>query len=258
MTQEARETIEPDLLTVARARVRVALIHDPGAPYSGVLHDAQAVHALLGTEAASWDRERFLTLMLDPGNRLIGIEEVSVGTVNTAPVHPREVFKALILANATSFICVHNHPSGDPSPSQCDIEVTLKLEQAGRVLGIALLDHIVIATSGYRSMREERLWSPRVAEPRTPYGRRVPLGHVCITPNAMRTLETTDILTALGRHSMGDWGDVDEADRWANDGALKAEGRLLSSYRSAILGLTFWIITEADRSVTTVLLPADY
>jgi DNA repair protein RadC len=258
MTPETRENTEADLLTVARARVRVALIQDPAAPYSGILHDAEAVHALLGREAASWDRERLLTLMLDPSNRLIGIEEVSVGTVSTAPVHPREIFKALILANATSFICVHNHPSGDPAPSQCDIEVTLLLEQAGRILGIKLLDHIVIAAGGYRSLREQGLWRPRVEEPRVSYGPRVPLGNVCITPNALRTLETTDILRALGRHSKGDWGDVDEADRWANDGALKAGGRLLSSYRSAILGLTFWVITEADRSMTTVLLPADY
>ena len=85
----------------------------------------------------------------------------------------------------------------------------------------------------------------------------VPLGQIVATPAALGALTQLDIVAALRRHAAGDWGDVDAHDRAANDNALKVGERLLSVYRSAI-GTTFWVITEADRSVTTVLLPDDY
>lgn len=85
----------------------------------------------------------------------------------------------------------------------------------------------------------------------------VPLGQVVATPAALGVLTQPDIVAALRRHASGDWGDVDAHDRAANDDALKAGERLLSVYRSAN-GTTFWVITEADRSATTVLLPSDY
>ena len=83
------------------------------------------------------------------------------------------------------------------------------------------------------------------------------LGRVVITPNALSQLTDEDILPRLQRHHAGDWGDVDDHDRQANDLALIEGNRLLSSYRSRA-GICFWIITEADRSVTTILLPEDY
>ena len=86
---------------------------------------------------------------------------------------------------------------------------------------------------------------------------RVPLGRTVATPAALAALSQADIVAALRRHAAGDWGEVDADDRAANDDALKFGGRLLSAYRSEA-GVTFWVITEADRSVTTVLLPADY
>lgn len=85
----------------------------------------------------------------------------------------------------------------------------------------------------------------------------VPLGHVVITPAAAAVLDRPEVVTALRRHASGDWGDVDDDDRRANDDALRHETRLLSAYTSAS-GTKFWVITEADRSVTTVLLPDDY
>ena len=85
----------------------------------------------------------------------------------------------------------------------------------------------------------------------------VPLGQTIATPAALEGLTHPEIVAALRRHSAGDWGDVDDEDRAANDGALQTGDRLLSVYRSAT-GATFWVITEADRSVTTVLLPEDY
>ncbi len=86
---------------------------------------------------------------------------------------------------------------------------------------------------------------------------RFPLGCTVITATAMQQLTNVDVLTALGRHVRGDWGDVDEEDWDANETALAKGLRLLSVYHSAE-GVKFWIITEWDRSVTTVLLPQDY
>jgi len=83
------------------------------------------------------------------------------------------------------------------------------------------------------------------------------LGHLVSTPNALSQLQQEDILKAIQRHQGGDWGDVDEHDRQANDHALIEGTRLLSVY-CAVNGTKFWIITEADRSVTTILLPEDY
>ena len=85
----------------------------------------------------------------------------------------------------------------------------------------------------------------------------VPLGQVVATPAALAAVPSADIAVALRRHAAGDWGDVDEDDRAANDDALKSGERILSVYRSAV-GTTFWVLTEADRSATTVLLPDDY
>ena len=85
----------------------------------------------------------------------------------------------------------------------------------------------------------------------------VPLGQTVATPAALGAVSQPDIVAALRRHAAGDWGDVDAHDRAANDDALTAGDRLLSVFRSA-QGTTFWVITEADRSVTTVLLPDDY
>lgn len=83
------------------------------------------------------------------------------------------------------------------------------------------------------------------------------IGHIVATPNALARLSNDDILNGIGRHQAGDWGDVDEHDRQANERALLERTRLLSVYHAAN-GIKFWIITEADRSVTTVLLPEDY
>lgn len=85
----------------------------------------------------------------------------------------------------------------------------------------------------------------------------VPLGQLVITPAAASALAQPDVVTALRRHASGDWGEVDDHDRSANDAALTDGTRLLSAYTSAG-GTAFWVVTEADRSVTTVLLPDDY
>ncbi len=141
--------------------VRVGFVTEPSAPYPRPIRQASDIYDLFRDEARSWDRERFVTLALDAGHRILGIEEVSVGCLTSAPIHPREVFKALILANAAAFIAVHNHPSGDATPSEADRAATRKLRDAGELLGIRLLDHIVLGHDGYTSLLESGagLWS---------------------------------------------------------------------------------------------------
>lgn len=98
--------------------------------------------------------EVFAILCLSTKHRIIGFHEVSRGTLDTTLVHPREVFKAAILANASAIILAHNHPSGDPTPSDDDVALTQRLVEAGRLLGIDVLDHIVIGDNACVSFME--------------------------------------------------------------------------------------------------------
>ena len=94
------------------------------------------------------DREVFIVLHLDTRNRVIAHEITSIGSQNASLVHPREVFKAAILKGATSIILAHNHPSGDPAPSKDDIDLTHRLVEAGGLMGIDVLDHVIVAPPG--------------------------------------------------------------------------------------------------------------
>lgn len=104
------------------------------------------------------DREQVLVCCLDNKKQPVSINVVSIGTINCSEVHPREVFKTAVLSNAASIILFHNHPSGDPEPSPEDINITERIKEAGKILGIELLDHIVIGTEGsFCSLRERSL-----------------------------------------------------------------------------------------------------
>ena len=104
------------------------------------------------------DREVFCIAMLDTKNRIIGINTVSMGTLNSTAVHPREVFKPACIIGANAILLCHNHPSGDPEPSRKDKEITDRLKEAGKVLGIDVLDHIVIGDGTHYSFREHGLF----------------------------------------------------------------------------------------------------
>ncbi|MCL0052897.1 DNA repair protein RadC [Dehalococcoidales bacterium] len=103
-------------------------------------------------------KEHFLALLLDTRNQLIKVAEISVGSLDTSIVHPREVFKEAISASAASVIFVHNHPSGDPEASGDDIELTKRLAQAGEIVGIDVLDHIIIGGKDYLSLKGKGLF----------------------------------------------------------------------------------------------------
>ena len=90
------------------------------------------------------DREKFVVVCLDTKNQPVSIEVVSIGTINSAMVHPREVFKVAMLSNASSIICFHNHPSGNIDPSVEDENITRRLKECGEILGIGLIDHIIL------------------------------------------------------------------------------------------------------------------
>uniref|UniRef100_A0A7C6AA22 JAB domain-containing protein n=1 Tax=candidate division WOR-3 bacterium TaxID=2052148 RepID=A0A7C6AA22_UNCW3 len=102
-------------------------------------------------------REYFLLLLLDSRNQLIRPVDISIGSLDATVVHPREVFKEAISASAASVICVHNHPSGNPEPSEDDLNLTKRLVQAGKLLGIEVLDHIIIGWQGYYSLKSRNL-----------------------------------------------------------------------------------------------------
>ena len=101
------------------------------------------------------DREQFIIACLNTKNEPTNISIVSVGTLNKAIVHPREVFKTAILSNAANVIAFHNHPSGDTEPSQQDIQLTNRLYEAGELLGIKLLDHLIIGDGTFTSLKEK-------------------------------------------------------------------------------------------------------
>ena len=97
--------------------------------------------------------ERMYVMLLSTKNRVNAIQEVSVGSLNASVVHPREIFKAAILSNAAALILVHNHPSGDPTPSPEDVHLTKKLIEAGLLLDIPVLDHVIMGDR-YKSLKE--------------------------------------------------------------------------------------------------------
>ena len=101
------------------------------------------------------DREQFIIACLNTKNEPTNISVVSVGTLNKAIVHPREVFKTAILSNAASIMAFHNHPSGETTPSQQDIQLTQRLVEAGELLGIKLLDHLIIGDGTFTSLKEK-------------------------------------------------------------------------------------------------------
>lgn len=102
-------------------------------------------------------REEFLILILDTKNKIKASKTVSIGSINQTLVHPREVFRFAITNNANSIILSHNHPSGDPSPSHEDILITKRLQEAGKLIGIKVLDHIIIGNDKYISLREKKI-----------------------------------------------------------------------------------------------------
>lgn len=124
------------------------------------LDNPESIASLLREENRAYEVEHFQVVLLNTRRKLIRVDLVSQGTLDTILVHPREVFKAAISASASAIILVHNHPSGDPTPSEADVKVTRDLIRAGQLLKIDVLDHIILGRSSqerkqdYSSLRE--------------------------------------------------------------------------------------------------------
>ena len=118
------------------------------------INSPEDVYRLLNPQMREIKKEIFVLICLDTKNQIISKETISIGSLNANIVHPREVFKPALLASAAHIIVAHNHPSGDPTPSKEDIEITKKLAETGKIIGIELLDHVIIGDSRHFSMKE--------------------------------------------------------------------------------------------------------
>ena len=129
-------------------------------PEGSVLDNPEAIADLLREENRVYEVEHFQVVLLNTRRKLIRVENITQGTLDTLLIHPREVFKSAIGANASAIVLVHNHPSGDPTPSEADIKVTRDLIRAGQLLKIEVLDHIILGrrsherSKDYASLRE--------------------------------------------------------------------------------------------------------
>ena len=115
------------------------------------------INQVLLKEMRDYDREHFLVLYLDRKGGVIVKEDVSIGGLHSSIVHPREVFKTAVKRSAASIVLAHNHPSGDPAPSREDIDITRRLIDAGRIMGIEIIDHVIIGENTYCSLKEKGL-----------------------------------------------------------------------------------------------------
>ncbi len=146
-------------LTLAQRMARELQLEAP------VLDTPDRVADLLREENRLYEAEQFQVLLLNTRRRLIRIERLARGTLDTVLVHPRDVFKLAIAGNASAVVLVHNHPSGDPSPSEADIRVTRDLIRAGQLLKIDVLDHVILGRRStergqdYASLRELGYWA---------------------------------------------------------------------------------------------------
>jgi len=122
------------------------------------LRTSTDVANLLRPVFARADREKFMVVLLDAKHRPIGINVVSVGSLTASIVAAREVFKAAIAGNSAAIILAHNHPSGDPTPSSEDFELTKRLREAGELLGIRVLDHVILGDGRHDSFVDAGAW----------------------------------------------------------------------------------------------------
>ncbi|OHE58967.1 MAG: hypothetical protein A2Z47_16295 [Thermodesulfovibrio sp. RBG_19FT_COMBO_42_12] len=121
------------------------------------IKDPQSVVKAIRASIKDKAKEHFKLILLNARNKILGVSTISIGSLNASIVHPREVFKDAIVHNAYSVVLAHNHPSGDPEPSEDDLTMTKRLIEAGKILGIEVIDHIIITKTGFFSFKEKGL-----------------------------------------------------------------------------------------------------
>jgi DNA repair protein RadC len=141
------------------SRIRWQMVREDGPVVESFKDAGDVATYLIRQGYANRDREAFVVLLLDVKHRVIAEEVVTVGILDGALIHPREVFKAAVAGGAAAIILAHNHPSGDPVPSGADREVTKRLRDAGKILGIPVVDHVIVGSTGaHFSFREGGDW----------------------------------------------------------------------------------------------------
>ena len=133
-------------------RCRIYLVKENIGTEPITITEPVAAYNLVREEMIHSDREMMLSILLNAQSRLIGVETISIGSAYACGLTPAEVFKGALLANAVSIILCHNHPSGSLKPSHADLEITELMRDAGKLMGIKLLDHIIVSDEGYRSL----------------------------------------------------------------------------------------------------------
>jgi DNA repair protein RadC len=140
-------------------RYRIMLVKEAEATFTSYpkYQNSRELFENFREEFTALDREHFFMITLDSKNRTIGYHTISIGSLSTSVVHPREVWKPAILESAAAVIFLHNHPSGDPAPSREDRECTNRLTSAAKILGIRVLDHIIFGETDYYSFADAGL-----------------------------------------------------------------------------------------------------
>ena len=148
---------------VKAARILAALelakrIKDERIEESPYVSCPQDVVNLVMEDMRAYDREHFKSILLNTKNKVLGMETISIGSLNSSLAHPREIFKNAIKRSAASIILIHNHPSGDPEPSREDILLTKELLKVSEILKIKIFDHVIIGDGRYYSMKENNIF----------------------------------------------------------------------------------------------------
>ena len=156
--QAVLEALRSNLSLLGELAARYQVAFQPQRPADmPSINCPQDVHNLLGPEMSVLAQEQLRVLLLDTRNHVLGQRTVYQGNVNSSVIRPAEVFRHPVIESAPSIIIAHNHPSGDPTPSPEDVSITRELVQAGKLLGIDLLDHIVIGGDRWVSLKERKL-----------------------------------------------------------------------------------------------------
>lgn len=127
-------------------------------PYMNVIDHPQVLFDWLRLEIGDKQQEHFLVIYLNTQHQIIGVKTLFVGTLDRSIIHPREIFKEAMAVSSSKIMVVHNHPSGTLTPSNADIQVTKNLKEIGELMGIPLLDHLIVSTSGYVSLRQMNMF----------------------------------------------------------------------------------------------------
>lgn len=143
---------------LSRRLVKESLEYEKNRIKKNAISNPSDIVNYIRTEINDFSKEHFYVISFDVRNRIIGYDEVSKGTLSASLVHPRETFEFAIRRHAAQIIVAHNHPSGDSEPSEDDIRISKRLYDAGKIMGIELLDHIIITKDGYCSLKDKNVF----------------------------------------------------------------------------------------------------